>query len=347
MREFVSILMIFGLFSFCSIQDNEEVTITSRKSIDSTLTFRSIFAVDEQTAYVSGNQGALYRTTNGGEIWMKLEIHEAPNADFRDIHVLPDKSILLMSVGMGADSKIFKSTDHGETWEIKFVNSYAEGFLNSIAFWNDKDGIAVGDPINGKPFVIITKDGGETWNEIDKINIPESLHGEACFAASGTCVAVYGDCYGWMGTGGPDARIFKTTDMGKTWSVHSTPIISGENTTGIYSVFFKDEMNGFILGGDYTKESGTERTFASTQNGGESWQLIEPGAIYFQSCLAKLAKKEKEYFVSTGPAASYYSTDGKEFVKFSDTGFHCLSADKENKVIWGAGSKGRTARIDL
>ncbi|MFC2134575.1 WD40/YVTN/BNR-like repeat-containing protein [Bacteroidota bacterium] len=345
MKQILIILWAVLVLFSCTNKIDINLEIISNRSIDSTLTFRGIFAIDENRAFVSGSRGSVYKTENGGVNWDRIKISGAEDADFRDIHILPARSILLLSVGAGSDSKIYKSTDDGENWNIVYSNPYAEGFLNSFAFWNEFNGIVVGDPVDGHPFIIITKDGGTTWQEIDKTKIPPALQGEAGFSASGTCVAVYGDSAAWIGMGGPEARIFKTTDMGISWTVHSTPILSGENTTGIYSVFFDDEMDGFVLGGDYTNETGTEKTLAVTKNGGINWSIIESDSIYFQSCMAKINDDNNEIFVSTGPAATYYSSNGKKWNKLSNIGFHCLSSGKNSNVIWAAGSNGRVAKI--
>jgi hypothetical protein len=66
---------------------------------------------------------------------------------------------------------IYKTTDSGYNWDIihkEFINPY-EGFDNNIAFYDEKNGIAVGH--YGK--IAMTNDGGETWvyeqtpNEMD------------------------------------------------------------------------------------------------------------------------------------------------------------------------------------
>ena len=117
--------------------------------IDTALSFRGIFSKTENEAWISGTKGAIYRSTDGGEIFTKIEIPHTTESDFRDIHCLGDQSVVAMSVGSGANSRIYKSIDNGKSWKAAFKNQHKNGFLNSIAFWDDLNGIAVGDPVNG------------------------------------------------------------------------------------------------------------------------------------------------------------------------------------------------------
>ena len=75
----------------------ENFSIDNHKSLDSALSFRGVFSVDKNTAWVSGSKGSIYHTVNGGIDWAKIHIASASDLDFRDIEVLSDNSILLIS----------------------------------------------------------------------------------------------------------------------------------------------------------------------------------------------------------------------------------------------------------
>ena len=66
--------------------------------------------------------------------------------------------------------------DNGKNWKIVYQNSYPDGFLDSIEFWDKKNGIAIGDPINGKFDILLTIDGGNSWNK-------QTNNNTNCFAA--------------------------------------------------------------------------------------------------------------------------------------------------------------------
>ena len=77
-------------------------------------------------------------------------------------------------------------------------------------FVNKKHGLVLGDPINNKFLLIETTDGGETWAHFK--NEPVALPGEACFAASGTCLRFDSDTSINIVTGGNQSRWLLFTD---------------------------------------------------------------------------------------------------------------------------------------
>ena len=85
--------------------------------------------------------------------------------------------------------------------------------------------------------------------------MPAALPGEGAFAASGTCLVVQGDRNAWFGTGG--GRVFRSTDRGRTWTVHKTPIRAGNGSSGIFSLTFWDADHGVAVGGDYKEPDRT------------------------------------------------------------------------------------------
>jgi hypothetical protein len=57
-------------------------------------------------------------------------------------------------------------------------------FYDSMKFWNNKEGIAMGDPIADFLSIIVTRDGGNTWNKLPADKLPRTANGEAAFAAT-------------------------------------------------------------------------------------------------------------------------------------------------------------------
>jgi photosystem II stability/assembly factor-like uncharacterized protein len=102
--------------------------------------------------------------------------------------------------------------------------------------------------------VLVTDDGGKGWSRVPPDRAPAVLPGEGGFAASGTCLIVQGKSNAWIGTGGAaKARVFRSTDRGRTWTVADTPIHAGNPASGIFSVAFSDASHGVVVGGEYTK----------------------------------------------------------------------------------------------
>jgi photosystem II stability/assembly factor-like uncharacterized protein len=69
-----------------------------------------------------------------------------------------------------------------------------------MQFWNDKEGIAIGDPTEDTFSIIVTRDGGETWTKLLSDKLPTNASGEAAFAASNTNIVIKGDT--WLVSGG-------------------------------------------------------------------------------------------------------------------------------------------------
>ena len=115
--------------------------------------------------------------------------------------------------------------------EIVYKEQNEKVFYDSMQFFDELNGIAMGDPTNECLSILITRDGGNTWGKIDCEYLPKIAAGEAAFAASNTNIAIVGE-NAWIVTGGLKSRVFHTSDMGLRWKVYNTPIIQGKNTTG-------------------------------------------------------------------------------------------------------------------
>jgi photosystem II stability/assembly factor-like uncharacterized protein len=308
--------------------------------------FRAVAAVDASVAWAGGNHGTFARTLDGGANWQVGEVPGASGLDFRDVQALDAHTAWLLSIGPGEQSRIYKTTDGGRSWELQFTNTNPKGFFDCLAFWDAKNGIAFSDPINSRIPWVVTADGGAHWHRWPPAGMPPALLGEAAFAASGTSIAVEGRNHVWIGTGGTAARVFRSTDRGRSWEVAATPIMSGNASSGIFSVAFKDARNGVVAGGDYRKEQESGDNFARTTDGGRTWKLGRP-LPGFRSSIAYVTVGKKLALVAVGPAGADYSLDdGDSWISMGSTGFHAFSSAIRTGVGWAVGENGRIARLD-
>jgi len=306
--------------------------------------FRGISAVDEKIAWVSGTNGSCLRTVDGGLSWQAATVPGADSLDFRDVHAVDENRAYLMSAGPGKRSRIYKTIDGGQNWQLQFLNTIAEGFLDGIAFWDEKTGLAYGDPLERHLFILKTTNGGATWHRIANQNIPPVTEGEYSFAASGTGIAVHGK-NAWISTGGAAARVFRSTDRGETWTVVSTPFVNGESA-GIFSLAFREAQNGIAIGGDYRKPDAGENNLARTTDGGQTWTLVKGHSVEYRSCVQYIPGTLA--LVSVGPSGSDISVDdGLTWAKLDTLGYHTLSFAPGTKVGWAAGADGRIAKFDV
>jgi len=76
--------------------------------------------------------------------------------------------------------------------------------------------------------------------------------------------------------------VFHSPDGGKTWVVFDTPIAHGPESAGIFSIAFRNSLDGVIAGGDYKHPDRNGPNLAFTHDGGKTWELstIHPQAYF-------------------------------------------------------------------
>ncbi len=306
-----------------------------------TASFRGLYTVDENIAWVSGSKGVVLRTTDAGKTWERKTIPNTDSLQFRDVLAFNENLAFVISAGLPA--KIYKTINGGESWKEVYANNQEGVFFDAMDFWDKEHGIAFSDPIDGHLFIITTEDGGETWQEVPKENIPPVVDGEAGFAASGTCLTVEGNSNVWIGTGGKSARVFRSNDLGKSWQVSATPIAQGKASTGIFSLAFKDALNGIATGGDYANDTLSTNNAATTTDGGKTWEPVTRNPYGYKSCITYINNRKLIAVGSSGTDISHDS--GLSWGKIDTTVYHVVSFSKSGKVGFAAGSDGKIARF--
>lgn len=309
-----------------------------------TARFRGVSAVDARVAWASGTKGTVVRTIDGGATWQVIAVPGASNLDFRDIEAISAGTAWVLSIGPGEASRIYKTTDGGKTWALQFKNENPKAFFDAIAFWDANNGLAFSDPVDGRLLIIRTSDGGRTWKPVPSANIPPAIEGEGAFAASGTCLIVEGRNNAWIATGGASrARVFRSTDRGETWQVADTPVKTGGPAAGIFSIAFRDSLNGIAVGGDYQKEKLAVDNVALTSDGGRTWRLAEGSGI--GGYRSAVAWTDRTKLIAVGPSGSDVSTNGgATWSPIGDTGYHAFGFTRKGRTGWAVGDDGRIAR---
>ena len=275
------------------------VTLDSR--VESS--FRGLSVVNQKVVWVSGTGGTVLRTIDGGKNWENISVPNIEKIDFRDVEGFNKNTAIVM--GIASPARFYKTTDGGQNWKLVHFDDRAGVFFDGMSFWNKNDGIAFSDPVDGQHLLIRTTDGGDTWHEIPKEGFPHKLNPEFGFAASGTGIPVQGRKTVWLGMGGVKSRVFKSEDGGMNWSVAETPVVHGGQSTGIYSVAFKNKIVGISVGGDYTNQS-IKNTMAYTNDGGATWHLPEKQSHQYRECVAHY---RGNIFFAVGPSGFDMTTD--------------------------------------
>jgi photosystem II stability/assembly factor-like uncharacterized protein len=216
-----------------------------------------------------------------------------------------------------------------------------------MQFKDELNGMAMGDPTENCMSFIKTTNGGATWEKISCKNLPKVDEGEAAFATSNTNLIVKGTSI-FMVSGGKKARVFVSADFGISWKVYETPIVQGEEMTGIFTADFYNEKTGIIAGGNYNKQNQNWSNKAITTNGGKTWKLIaENEAFGYASCVQFVPESKGKKLISVGGTGLFYSADfGKNWTKLSnETDFYTFRFESE-KVFYATG-KNKLVRFTL
>jgi photosystem II stability/assembly factor-like uncharacterized protein len=309
------------------------------QAVDTKADFRGLCVVSPDVAWVSGTMGTYARTVERGKTWSVGTVPGAGKLDFRDVKAFGAATAYLLSAGPGDASRVYKTADGGKSWVMQFKGADPAAFFDAIAFWDEKNGVALGDPIDGRFQLIATEDGGASWKPLPARALPPALPGEGAFAASGTCLVARGEADAWFATGGAkSARVFRSTDRGRSWEVSETPVAAGAGSAGIFSIAFRDRDHGLIVGGDYRKPNGVGATAAATSDGGKTWVPLDK-RLPFRSAVAWA----KARWVAVGTSGSHVSRDdGATWTPLDRENYNSVGFTPTGEG-WAVGPKGRIA----
>jgi len=299
---------------------------------------RGLSVVSTKVAWASGAKATILRTIDG-EHWHSMQVADADGLDFRDIHGFNAQHAIAMSAGPGALSRLYETSDGGASWKLLKTNEASTGFWDAISFVDGKQGMIFGDAVDGQFQVLLTSDGGQNWQVRRHAGLA-ALTNEGAFAASGTCLATYGNKQAWLVSGSAErARVFASTDAGMSWSVANLPIPAVVASKGAFSVAFLDEKDGMVVGGDYKLPQLDSLNGARTEDGGKTWLPAPVSPQGFMSVIATVPGASSTY-VAAGLAGSGISHDaGKTWQVLDKTPVNTV-AFANPQTGWAVGPKG-------
>jgi photosystem II stability/assembly factor-like uncharacterized protein len=161
----------------------------------------------------------MLKTQNGGKTWLPIDPTNIPTIQENEAAFAASGTSLItvgrknayICTGGGAFAQIYKTENQGENWSV-VKTSMPAGKTNGLfglRFWNDRYGIAVGgdyqDITKPIPNVLLTSDGGETWQNAPQTT-PVGLKEGVAIYKQKILIAV-----------GPSGTCY-SKDFGKSWT---------------------------------------------------------------------------------------------------------------------------------
>ncbi|RZJ33852.1 MAG: T9SS type A sorting domain-containing protein [Flavobacterium sp.] len=262
-----------------------------------------ISIVDANTVWISSYDGSgtasqtvkdLALSTDGGNTWTPIVANLGLGTGGLGISSVSAISATTAWVcaypGTGGIPGVWQTTNGGTTWTKQATAAYSgSSFPNMIHFFDANNGVTMGDPLGGYFEVYTTPDGGTTWTRVPSANLPAPLSASEYgythnFVTAGNTI--------WFGTSA--GRIFRSTDMGLTWTAGQTPStdLGAAADGGAYS--FSDATKGLL--------SLNNGSLYSTNDGGATWNPVIANGTAFSGDIAYVPGTSK--VVSTGISAT-------------------------------------------
>ena len=311
MKKTILLLTFLTLFLSCKSQISDTNKPFQSVKIDTILNEKiSIRAllIDKDKVWFAADKNRLgYYDFKTNFLYRSQINSDSLKLEFRSI-AQTSKAVFIANVANPA--YIFRIDKTTLKQELVYTEIHEKVFYDSMNFWNDNEGILIGDPIENCLSILITKDGGTSWQKIPCDKLPKTADGEAAFAASNTNIIIKGNST-WIVSGGKKSRVFFSPDKGNSWEVFETPIVQGKEMTGIFTADFCNDKIGIIAGGNYEVLNQNFQNKAITNDGGKTWNLIaENQGFGYASCVQFIPNSNGKKLVSVGASGLQYSSDG-------------------------------------
>jgi len=242
------------------------------EQISGTTTYlKSVEFVDENNGWAVGESGLILKTTDGGLNW------SPQNSGTEEI--LNCVFFYNTNIGWasGCGGVVLKTSDGGANWTFQVID--ASFVFSSVHFIDQSTGWVVGRVLGtiykseDSAIILKTTNGGQDWVVQSHPLSNNSRLYSVQFLDENNGWAVGGIDFGIEAP----SVILNTTNGGSDWTLRFTGWPTGlkisdqpynDEQSGFKSVFFKDEMNGVVVGGD---KGGWFTYIVSTTDGGGTW----------------------------------------------------------------------------
>jgi photosystem II stability/assembly factor-like uncharacterized protein len=316
--------------------------------------FRGLAAISRKAAWVGGDNGELWRTTDGGWSWRDVAPPDSAGLAFRRVVPLGHGHVVLFSRG-GVDqpqgeepslaARIYVSRNDGRTWHLSFVNHDPSAFYDCLDMFPDgRHGLALSDPVAGRFRILGTTDGGRSWKVRPGTGMPPAVDGELAFA-TGRCLRTSTHGQAWFGTGFAAARMFHSTDRGRTWTVTDSRLApDADDGGGVFGLSQQGRHHLLAVGGTFADLALGSSASAFTVNG-RSWRAGgQTGGL-------RVSVAWVPGHPGTAVAGGFTGTDltrngGRTWTTFSALPYGQVDCASDG-ACWGTGDDGTVSRLLL
>lgn len=276
----------------------------------------------------------MYVTYNGGKTWTRKGLEKTER--IAKILIDPNNSSTIYAAAQGAlwnaseERGVYKSTDHGSTWErVLYLNENTgcadltmhpeDPNVLIAAMWDHRrspDFFRSGGPGSG---LHMTRDGGQTWEKLEA-GLPEGELGRMAveFAPSNGEV-VYLTVEAKEGKG-----LYKSTDAGQNFE-----FVNGEFGMTVRPFYFSRLV---IDPTDENKIYKCGLSLTVSSNGGEGFRTVGSG-VHSDIHAVWVSKKDPNYVIIGTDGGGYRSFDGgyyfEMFMNLPLSQFYHISVDDD------------------
>ena len=331
-----------------------------REESHTTVSLRGVDSLGAGVAWASGANGTVLRTEDGGYLWQVCAVPPgAAKLDFRGVQGFDANTAVVMASGKGALSKIYRTSDGCQTWKLVFENPDADGFFDTLRKVTDNQLFLLGDPVENKFAMFVSRDKGLTWFIADDPGL-DSVKGDGAFAASNSSLTSVGTSL-YFGIGGTQQSAVYSTyakcDPGAprdascpiAWRRGEVPMAHGSAGAGVFSLAGRTlgNMSGKLtsvlvaVGGDYEKPDATSGSAVYSKDGGAHWLAAETLPGGYRSAVA--FDRKAQAWLAVGPNGVDVSLD-------DGRNWHPLKGDAADgwnavSLPFAVGAKGRIGKL--
>ncbi|MGB3179869.1 MAG: YCF48-related protein [Cyclobacteriaceae bacterium] len=318
--------------------------VLTEQTLPAPVSYRGMHVLSDSLVWMSGPEGTILRTSNGGGSWERLPPPPAHSLDYRTLWAFDDQTAVIGTAGQPA--LIYRTEDGGTSWQEVYRDSTGEAFFDALLFGDDSVGIMMSDPVEGKFLLLATVYGGREWRPVPAEAVPDAIAGEAGFAASNSGMIALGDSVLMFATGGSKVRVIRLDGSQPGWYPVELPMEATSEARGVYSMAHNARGYVVAVGGDYTKVEEEENNLVVSADGGLTWERIDGSGLRgYRSGVAYVPGTDAT-FVAVGTSGMDITRDGgQSWEPLSDLKLNAIRMAPSGKVGWAVGPEGNLVKL--